>query len=373
MTASPDLLGLRLRAQLIERPGRSAGLDAASVVARLCAMQAQDYLGALWSVGLRAGPGTTDADVERAIAERRIVRTWPMRGTLHFIDPADVRWMLDLLAPRMRSLWAGRHRQLDLAEPDFDRARAIFAESLTGGRVGTRVEMLAALEDGGVSTAGQRGYHLLVGLAQRGQLCLGPMAGKQQTFVLLDEWVPPADEPPLERPAALARLAERYLRAHGPASVADLAWWAGLTKADARAAIELAGAHLQRLTTSTAEYWLGAAEAPARVRTRASATSARVHLLPGFDEYFLGYTDRSLQLGKHHETYATTISANGVFWSTFVIGGEVAGTWRRKLRSRCVDVTTRPFRPLTTAEQAGLADAVERYARFLGLSANLKV
>jgi hypothetical protein len=360
-----DILALRLERQLVQRPASAPPLTAESVVSRLCAMQAQDYNGALWSVGLRAAPGTALRDVEKAIAERSIVRTWPMRGTLHFVAPADVRWLLALLAPRVLARARSRHAELGLTVGALERADVILREALSGGRALTRAEAMAALEADGIDTSGQRGYHVLWTLAQRAVLCCGPMAGKQQTFVLLDEWVPPTGEHPLERPAALARLAARYFEAHGPATVADFAWWAGITKTDARAGVAEADA-LQRLVACDTEYWL-----PAEASIETKRASASVRLLPGFDEYFLGYTDRALQLGEHRETYGATVAANGAFSSTLVIDGRVAGTWKRTARRDRVDIAVRAFRALAPAEERGLAEAAERYGRFLGLAVNV--
>ena len=322
-----DILRLRLRRQLIERSPDSKAANPADVVARLCAVQAQDYAGALWAVGLRSSAHTTSADVERAIAEARIVRTWPMRGTLHFVAPADVRWMLALLAPRMIARAAGRHAQLNLTKEDFARARDIFENALSGGRSFTRAEMIAALESGGVSTAGQRGYHTLGVLAQQAVLCLGPMAGKQQTFVLLEEWVPPVHEPALDRETALARLANRYFEAHGPATLADFAWWSGLTKTDARTGINGAADDLECFAADETTYWLpaGVLRTSARPPTRRGAGKTAVpsvHLLPAFDEYMLGYTDRTPQLGQHARLTARASRRTGCStrpsWSTAV-------------------------------------------------------
>jgi hypothetical protein len=334
-------------------------------------MQAQEYPGARWSVGLRSGTTTTVADIELAIAERRVVRTWPMRGTLHFVAAEDVRWMLPLLTPRVVTQWAGRHAQLGLTQDDIDRSRVIVRDGLAGG-VLERGVLLDLIDTGGVTTEGQRGYHLIVGLAMEGLICQGPMAGKQQTFVLLDEWVPPAEEPPPSRPAALARLAERYLRGHGPATVADLSWWSGLTRTDVRAGIEGAGDRLQRFATDTAEYWL-AADVPVRSRRRKAADALAVHLLPGFDEYYMGYTDRSLQLGSHRDEYAALVSANGVQRPTLVVDGQVAGVWRRTERRARVDIAVQLFRALGDAELTGLHQAAQKYGRFLGLSASLDI
>ncbi len=197
---SATIARLRLERQQIRR---HPAATPAQVVAALCAMQAQDYAGTLWSIGLRL-QGAIVADVEQAIAERTIVRTWPMRGTLHFVAAADVRWLLKLLAPRVIAGSARRHHQLELEEAIFARSRTLFADALQGGQQLARSALLQILEAAGISTAGQRGYHILWRLAQEGLICCGPMAGKEQTFVLLEEWLPPAPE--RDREAALARI-----------------------------------------------------------------------------------------------------------------------------------------------------------------------
>jgi hypothetical protein len=331
-------------------------------------MQAQDYAGALWAVGLRCSPDATAADVETAIAERRIVRTWPMRGTLHLVPPEDVRWMLALLAPRQMARAEGRHAQLGLTAADFARAGAIFADALAGGRAFTRAEAMALLESGGIPTAGQRGYHVLWMLAQQGVLCCGPMRGRQQTFVLLDEWVPPGGEPSFGPGEALARLAGNYLAGHGPATVADFAWWAGITKTEARAGMAAIAGDLECIRIDEAEYQLprGVSAVPRR------GPASPVHLLPGFDEYMLGYTDRSLQLGEHRQTYSSTVSANGMFSPTLVVDGRIAGTWKRAVKKDRVEIALSVFRALDDAGREGLAEAADRYGRFLGLPAVVK-
>jgi hypothetical protein len=366
-----QVLRLRLRRQLVDAPasagaGAPGGTSPADVVARLTAMQAQDYLGALWSIGLRCSPETTEAAVEAAIAHRLIIRTWPMRGTLHFVAPQDVRWMLALLAPRVIARSAGRYAQLGLTDGDFARSRELLAEALAGGTALTRADAIARLESGGIDTAGQRGYHILGRLAQEGLLCLGPMRGRQQTFVLLDEWVPPTgDATALSRDDALGRLAARYFDAHGPATLADFAWWAGITKADARTDIGAASPAPETVTIGGAEYWL-TRNASAGTALGPEPSAPTVRLLPGFDEFMLGYTDRSLQLGEHRDTYGSAVSANGAFSSTIVVDGRIVGTWKRVLKPGRVEISTRPFRELSGPERRGLAEAAERYGRFLG-------
>jgi hypothetical protein len=327
------------------------------VLTWLGALQAQDYRGALWAVGLRM-VGATERDIERAIAEQTIVRTWPMRGTLHLVAAQDVRWLLALLTPRVIAQSAGRYRQLDLDEATFARSKEVFANALRGGKQLTRDEMLQCLEQAGISTAGQRGYHLLGRSAQDGLICFGVPRGKQQTFALLDEWIPPSNR--WTRDEALAELTRRYFTSHGPATVQDLRHWAGLTAADAKIGLEAAGKALIRTTVAERVYWM-AGDLPEPNRTAPS-----VHLLPGFDEYLLGYRDRSAVLDPAHAQRICP-GGNGVFNPTIVIDGIVTGVWKRTLTGGALVVEAAPFRPLTPAEDEALGAAAERYGEFLGL------
>jgi hypothetical protein len=220
----------------LARLGVSRPIEAAPevIVRHSLAMQAQDYAGAKWSIGLRS-ISLTDTAVDEAIASCAIVRTWPMRGTLHFLASEDVRWMLALLAPRAISAAAGRRRQLEIDDDTTARASRVLETLLAGASPMTRAEILAAFEASGIAAQDQRGIHLIGWAAQSGLICQGSMRGKQSTFALLDEWI--RSGPTLPRDEALARLAIRYLTSHGPATAADLAWWSGLTLTDSRAAI----------------------------------------------------------------------------------------------------------------------------------------
>src|SRR5262245_8621765 len=124
------------------------------------AVQAQDHAAGLWAVGVRL-PAATESDIEAAVAARTIVRTWPMRGTLHFVPAADVRWMLGLLTPRVLARSAGRYRELELDAAALSRAGRILARALRDGRRLTRGAAYAALARGGVSPEGQRGIHVI--------------------------------------------------------------------------------------------------------------------------------------------------------------------------------------------------------------------
>src|SRR5215470_18330604 len=254
-----EIARLRLHNQRIalatfERP--------ADVVAWMGAVQAQDYFGALWAVGLRMR-NAVEADIERALANRTIIRTWPMRGTMHFVAAADARWMLELMTPRIVANIAQCFlRQFDLDESAFARRRELFERALQGGKRLTRTAMYKVLEEGGVSTAGQRGRHILWRLAQDGVICFGAREGKRQTFVLLDEWAPKTKR--MSRDESLAELARRYFTSRGPATLQDFAWWSGLTTADASAGLEMAKRSLAQETVNGQTYWLVPSTAPTK-------------------------------------------------------------------------------------------------------------
>jgi hypothetical protein len=342
----------RLAAQQVTTlPSRTA----AEVVASLGAMQAQDYGGALWAIGLRL-PGSTEAAIERAIAERTIVRTWPMRGTLHFVASADARWMLELLTPRVLESAKKRHAELEIDDAFLRRVRGIFARALQGGRAITRDAAFALLEREGIETDAPRRYHIPFRLAQEGFLCFGPREGRQPTFALLEEWTP--DSRRLSRDEALAELALRYFTSHGPATARDFAWWSGLRAADARAGLEAVAARLEKETVGGATYWM----APGLAFQPASAA----HLLPGFDEFLLGYTDRSATLAPRHAPKIVP-GGNGVFLPTLVLDGQVVGTWKRAARKMALTLALSPFARGSRSLTRAVAPAAERLGAFYEL------
>jgi hypothetical protein len=356
---------MRLRNQHISlRTARTP----AEVVAHMGAMQAQDYAGALWSVGLRMADdgGATAADVERSIDDRSIIRTWPMRRTLHFVAAQDVHWMLALLAPRALAQAEGRRRELEVDDAALAQSRDALTAALQGGRQRSREELFSVLEAAGVRTEGQRGYHILVNLAQSGLLCYASRDGKQATFALLDECVPPRSLPDME--GALATLATRYFVSHGPATVHDFAWWAGLTVGDARKGAAAAGDALERMTVEGRDYLLGSGALDARPD---DAASERLFLLPGFDEFLLGYADRGAVLEPAHAQRLHP-GANGVFKPHMVLDGRVAGLWMRKVKARVVEVTAQPFDGLDERARRAFEGQAQRYGAFLGLPAAVK-
>ncbi|MGV3526923.1 MAG: winged helix DNA-binding domain-containing protein [Candidatus Sericytochromatia bacterium] len=352
-----SLARLRLSAQGLV-PGARSFQTPADVVSHLGALQAQDYEGALWSVGLRllqAGVPVQREAIEAAVSQRQIVRTWPMRGTLHFVAPADIRWMLQLMTPRSLAASAKRQAQLEIDASVLKRSAEILETELADGQVLSRPALLERLEAGGIATGQQRGYHLLSWHAQKGLICFGPLQGKQPSFVWLESWVPPA--PVWERDQALAEIARRFFRGHGPASLSDLMRWTGLTARDSRRGLEQVTGELEVLETPSERYWMAPGQVP--------AASDSLLLLPGFDEYLLGYKDRSAVLAPEH---AATICPgnNGMFMPTLVCNGQVMGIWKRTLSARKVRLHLQPFAPpLPPAITQALPQAATAYGAFL--------
>lgn len=360
-----NLTQRRLLNQRLARPDLATP---AEVVRWFGAVQAQELPGANYAIALRTfdhAPAATEQTIEQAIADRSIVRTWPMRGTIHFVPAADARWMLRLLARRTNQKAASIYRRAGLSDDDFARAGDILASALRDGKVMARKELYAALDAAGLATAGeQRGLHLLGYWTREGLICLGPRQGKQPTFTLLDEWVPDARQ--LDDDEALATLARRYFRSHGPATDYDFAWWSGLTLAEARRGMALAADALTQTTLDGRIY--REAAAPLTSPSGPSTSGSSVLLLPQYDEYTVAYRDRSAALHPAFPADPFLILA-----PVLVVDGLVVGSWKRTLAKDAVTLAITHYAPLDAAQREGLVSAAERYGRYLGLPARVEL
>jgi len=321
-----DVALLRLAAQRLVGAGFATAAD---TVRWMTAMQAQDYAGSLTSVALRMESGARE-QVEAALDAGGVVRSWPMRGTLHLVAAEDLQWILGLTAARVVAGAATRRKQLGLDEGTLERAGKLAVSSLEGGRRLRRDDLLTVWVDAGLQTQGGRGYHMLFHLAQTGILCFGPVTDGEQGLVLLEEWIRQPRQLPREE--ALGELALRYFRSHGPATVKDFTRWTGLVAADVRAGLALARSGLDRLEVDGVEYFLDprTPDALAAASDWVNPTGSRrpaardVVLLPGFDEFILGYQDRRAQLPAE---FADRIvpGGNGDFKPTVVEPGKSSG------------------------------------------------
>jgi hypothetical protein len=350
-----DLLRLRLENQALTRQRFTRPEQ---TVSWFGAMQSQDYLGSLWAVGQRTRAATAAA-VEQAERRRAIVRTWPLRGTLHFVAADDVRWITGLLAPRVMARNAARlKKEVDVDGRVLDRSTEVVMRALAGGRRLNRQQLYEALEARKIRTGGSRGLHILIWLALRGTLCHAGRLGKQQSFALLDEWIPRSRL--IDGEEAYVELALRYFRSRGPATRRDFMWWAGITAKIAVEAIEGAKHQLARACIDGVDYWWQ------ERRPRESGSALRgpqVRLLPAFDEYTVAYHDRSRMTSG-------AASKMSLLAPSVLIDGRVVGRWSRTLTAATC-ITTTLNRPLTPAEKKRLSEAVRRYGDFIGSDAVL--
>lgn len=349
-----DLVNRRLQNQKID--GIKAEMPE-EAVGWMGAIQAQEYDHALWAVGVRM-MNATRKDVEQAIVEKRIIRTWPMRGTLHFVLPEDARWILNLSRQRMRQKSQSRLKELNLDDQLIEFCKGVLLEELKDERLRTRQELFALLEREGIDTKDQRGYHILGQLAQDGLISMGPMVEKKQFFMLLENVAPQLPEVP--RDEALGKLAKRYFTSHGPATVQDFAWWAGLLIEDARIAIEMSRDKLMPEIIGEKEFWVSADEAKIIINHE-----PQVKFLPSFDEYLIGYKDRSEVL-KHELTAEVIPSKNGMFSPIIVVDGKVAGIWKRTIRKSGVGLDLSFSIPFPYEKDLIYKEA-NRYSDFIGL------
>lgn len=343
----------RLHAQRLTGEPFTSPVD---TVRWLAAVQSQDYAGAKWALGLRTR-GVTEAELDRLFDAGAILRTHVMRPTWHFVLPEDIRWLLHLTGRTVRLGLATRYRELELDDKVVARAGAAFAKALAGGRHLTRPELGDALRAARISPEGQRLPHLLMRAELDGLIVSGPRHGKQFTYGLLEERV--AKAPLLDRTDALAKLIERYFRSHGPAQVQDFAWWSGLSMADTRKGIALAGKALEHQVIEGKDYWYDAEAGPAR-------TAAGVaHLLPNFDEYAVAYRDRSAMVHADRPFDPTFFSFGSILSNVVTVGGLVRGAWRRTFTRSGVRIEIRVLDRLGTRETAAVEAAGRRVGRFL--------
>ncbi len=348
-----DIIRHRLHNQLLSQ---TKCTEPAQIVEWFGAVQAQDYAGAKWALGQRL-ENASDAAIEKAFDEGKILRTHVMRPTWHFVTPADIRWMLQLTAPRILGFIAFMDRQFGLDKADFKRSNAILAKALQGGKQLMRAELGAILQRNGFQTNANRLGHLLMHAELDGIVCSGGKQGKQFTYALLDERAPQAKM--LEREEALAELTRRYFRSHGPAALQDFVWWSGLTTADARQGMDTIKPALEQEIVDDQIYWF------------TSFGSAKVkipgtYLLPNYDEYIVGYTDRSAIFDMAHAEKLDS-RGNVLFQNTVVTNGEVVGTWKRTIKKKGVVVELSIFKSLSKIETRAVHAAIQQYGQFLEL------
>lgn len=356
-----DITALRLANQDLVGSRRGNPVD---VVARLGAVQAQDFSGAKWAVAQRTRDAD-DAAVEAALSDGSIIRTHVLRPTWHFVTPADIRWMLALTAPRVHAALAFQTRWLGLDKTAHQRSGRALTRALEGGKALTRAELSQILARAGLTVVGeQRLGNFLMHAELGGIVCSGARRGKQFTYALFDERVPP--DAPIERDEALLRLTNIYFKTRGPATPADFAWWSGLTVADAKKGIAVAGSSLAQEIVDGRTYWFVPSASPAE------SASPTVHLLPNFDEYAVAYRDRSV-LAQRLKKSGVDVRNDKSLANIVVVDGQLVGTWKRIFKKDAAVVEVSLLTKVNRTEGKAMAGAAAQYGEFLKMPVELAI
>jgi len=324
------------------------------------AMQAQDFPMAKWAIGLRV-PGSTERIVEAAYNCGDIIRTHLMRPTWHIVSADDIHWMLELSAPQIKPLLRSRDKQLELDESTYAKSNSLLEKILANGQSMNREALILEFNQIHIRTDENRLSHIMFRAELDGIVCSGPLKGNKPTYALLADRVPGRNV--FTRDEALAALADRYFKSHGPATLRDFVWWSGLPVRDARKALEMIRTGLISETIGPDTYWLPrsfSASCPGR---------SSIHLLPSFDEFLIGYTNRRAAISTVDHQKA--ISINGIFRPVMLVNGQVAGLWKRNFLKNTVKIETQHFQILDNGTKMGIEKAATRYGLFLDKKAEL--
>lgn len=326
------------------------------LVSWMGAMQAQDYTMVKWAVGMRLKSPGIQA-VEKALHQGEILRTHVMRPTWHLVAAEDIRWMLKLSAQRIKSAndsYAKGHG-LEITEQQYERSYTILGNILSGKRSLTKQEIAEHFERSGLLADNYHMTRFMSRAEVEGIVCSGECRGRQHTYALLDERVPPTPE--LAKEEALARLATAYFRSHAPATLQDFSWWSGLPLTEARQAISLIEPELMSEQWHSQTWYIHDS-----CRTLGKATDS-LHLLPSYDEYLIGYKDRTNVLPK--EDYSKAFTNNGLFFPVLLYKGHVVGNWNKASKKKEIFPELSLFRKDICLKEELLNQAKERYVRFL--------
>jgi hypothetical protein len=325
------------------------------------AVQSQDYGPAKWSIGQRT-PGLADAALDRLYADGAILRTHVLRPTWHFVMPEDIRWMLELTAPRVQALNGHMYRQLELDDAVREKSARLLVSALRGGNQLTRKELEAALTGAGIATPGFRLAYFLMHTELTGIVCSGGLQGKQHTYALLNERAPSARS--LAPDEALAERTLRYFTSHGPATAKDFRWWSSLTLAQIRQGLDLVAPRLEHEVVDRVTYWFAPSPPPP------PPPSPAVHLLQGYDEYIVGYSE-SKYLVDAARADRSLIERRSLFNGVVILDSQVAGHWKRTLKKDSVVVDAALYTPFDDAQSEALQAAANKHGEFLGLPATV--
>jgi len=334
---------------LPEGPGRAEAV--LKMVEHLAGLQAQapfpPYYG-LWSRLTGFQPG----DLADLLVSRQVVRIALMRSTIHLVSARDCLTFRPLIQPVLdRSLPAIFGRRLEGVDTGAlaEAGRALVdAEPRTFGELGG---LLAPDWPGHPPNALAQGVRALVPLVQVPPRAVWGAAG-QSRHTSVEAWLgsPLDPSPPPEV------LVARYLGAFGPATVADVQAWSGLTRL-----AEVVDRLRPGLRTFRDERGKELFDLPDAPRP-APGTPAPVRLVAEFDNLVLSHADRGRVISPAHRQRLNT--RNGIFPGTVLVDGFVAGMWRITRTRGAATLTAEMFVAVSPADRAALVAEAERLLGF---------
>lgn len=344
-----EILSLRLSNHQLD--GSFVG-EAYELVSWMGAIQAQDYNMAKWGIGIRI-PEITDRKIEEALNKGDILRLHILRPTWHFVSKDDIYWMLYLSVPRVKTAMRSYDKDLGLTEAFIARTNSIIEKALQGNSL-TRQDLKDVINRAGIDTDNRTVNHIMMHAELDGVVCNGEMKGKKQTYALLQEKVKRTTDQ-FDKDECLYKLAFKYFRSHGPATLQDFVWWSGLTTAEARQGIALMGNDFIHETINDQTYIFHRDSKPV-------SSNSLINLLPAFDEFTVSYKDRkeSLHIDHHHKI----ITSPGIFRPAISLDGKVIGTWKKSSKKNEI-LDTEFFYASNKKTQNLVTKAIEGYKKHL--------
>lgn len=330
--------------------------DIENLIDYLWVIQAQDYNQAKWAIAWRL-QNISSQDIDEAVNSNKLVRGWAMRWTLHVFSSKDIGWILDIVWPHMI---AGMKRNLeknDLNDKELDRIYEACRQCLDWWKKISREGLILELEKSGFHMSWTRINYILYTLSLSKKLCLGCLDWRSSTLTLYDDRIPLST--PTSREEGLWKLATLYFRTHGPATLADFKWWAGLNATDIKTGVEIIKSRLQNIEWNDQIYYFFESELSQNI------DNPKIQLLAGFDEYFLGYKDRSIAI--HKSLIPRIQTSNAIFFPLILDNGKIIWSWKRSVKKDNVIIEISTFDAINKQILSWIEIEAQRFCNYMWL------
>lgn len=310
-----DILNIRLYNQLLSIHNLK---EPQEIVAYMGAMQSQSLDLAKWAIGVRL-ENKTVKDIDEALNSGKVIRTHILRPTWHFVSAEDIHWMYDLSNPRLKPIYQYYTKQLKIDEKLIYNSIPSLVKMLEGNKHLTKEEIADIFASQNIIFDIKFLSQIINYAEMEGLVVNGCVRGKQQTFTLLEEFVPRKET--ISKEEALERLARRFFTSHSPATLQDFAWWSGLSLTECKQALGFIKHDFVCETINGRDFWMkNDIKIPPTDKDSAL-------LLPPFDEFVVSYKDRSEMIEDVH--YGKVMTKNGLFSPTIMLNGEIVGSWKK--------------------------------------------